>query len=930
VNRRTTRRIRTCLCTIAVAVLALGVVDCPAHAAGGTTYYVSPSGSDSADGLTTSAAFKTIQRCANVAQPGDTCQIMAGTYHETVTPPTSGTSGAPITFEPYGTDQVTVDGDDPVSGWQQVTSADLASLESADANLAASPFATAVGKGQMYRASVSVAAGLTGNEVFVDSTQENEAQWPDPGVDPLTPKEDYAGAGSAGTTIADPAITQPAGYWAGTYVYTHHWYSSQTQKVTGSAPGTLALTQAPGLGLAAYQTTYHLFGTMEAFSDPNQWYYDAAAQNLYLWSTTPLSSRVSVKQRSYAFDLNAASDITVRGLHIHAASIRTGPATTGDLLDALDVRYVSAFDQAANYIAGDSTSGIILDGTGNTVENSQIAYSSGNGVFLTGSANTVTNNVIHDVSSMGTYTGAVELLGNGQTVTHNTMFRLGRTGINLDSHLVAAPGPYLAENETIEYNDISSWGRRSTDTGALYACCSWNMAGSNIDHNWLHDQTAVPLVDPYSESGVYLDGGDTNGVGGATVWDNVGWDNGYLFGQTVFLNSNGKATKIYDNDGGVYTYNGALDSGTVIENNIGADQTPTTSGGVTVAHNLKSTVDPQYTDPATRRWNLKSTSPARNAAAVVSPFTDGFTDPAPSIGAYQYGAAYWTPGASISSNPYLIAATVGDGGALTLSDGATTQVPISGLNSDGSAATAQSVVYTPVDPTVVSIDPDGTVHALKPGVTAVLARFVAYGMNAIAPFTVTVLPSTNTVPAPWSVQNLGTDENGGPTGGFATFDGTNYTLATTGWEIWSNMDRGTLLYQPVTATNATVTDTVNSVDDASGSGPVIRDGSSATAKEVNLRVQAGGSQIQLAYRSDATLPGTTGVTVTVPAAMPQQLKLVKTGNSFSGYYYANGTWNLVGTINDVMGTSLEVGTAVFAGRYGGGGTSVSGLTVTTG
>ena len=45
-------------------------------------YYVSTSGNDGSDGLTTGTAWKTITKAAGIAQAGDTVNIMAGTYYE--------------------------------------------------------------------------------------------------------------------------------------------------------------------------------------------------------------------------------------------------------------------------------------------------------------------------------------------------------------------------------------------------------------------------------------------------------------------------------------------------------------------------------------------------------------------------------------------------------------------------------------------------------------------------------------------------------------------------------------------------------------------------------------------------------------------------------------------------------------------------------
>ncbi|MGC2635941.1 MAG: right-handed parallel beta-helix repeat-containing protein [Acidobacteriaceae bacterium] len=71
------------------------------------TYYVSGTGSDSANGLSIDTAFLTLQHAADVTQPGDTVYVMNGTYTNTcascdvVDISTPGTSSAWITYEAY-------------------------------------------------------------------------------------------------------------------------------------------------------------------------------------------------------------------------------------------------------------------------------------------------------------------------------------------------------------------------------------------------------------------------------------------------------------------------------------------------------------------------------------------------------------------------------------------------------------------------------------------------------------------------------------------------------------------------------------------------------------------------------------------------------------------------------------------------------------
>ena len=83
------------------------------------TYYVATSnGNDSrtpAQARVLSTPWKTIQKAATNMVAGDTCQIRVGTYRETVTVPVSGTALAPITFQAYNNEVVTISGADPIA-----------------------------------------------------------------------------------------------------------------------------------------------------------------------------------------------------------------------------------------------------------------------------------------------------------------------------------------------------------------------------------------------------------------------------------------------------------------------------------------------------------------------------------------------------------------------------------------------------------------------------------------------------------------------------------------------------------------------------------------------------------------------------------------------------------------------------------------------
>jgi parallel beta-helix repeat protein len=80
-----------------------------ALASPGTTYYVSPTGSDSNPG-TEAQPWRTIQKAADTLVAGDTVYIKAGTYQERVIPQNSGSAGNYIVYAAYPGHTVTIDG----------------------------------------------------------------------------------------------------------------------------------------------------------------------------------------------------------------------------------------------------------------------------------------------------------------------------------------------------------------------------------------------------------------------------------------------------------------------------------------------------------------------------------------------------------------------------------------------------------------------------------------------------------------------------------------------------------------------------------------------------------------------------------------------------------------------------------------------------
>jgi hypothetical protein len=637
---------------VAASVVAVGQVVAASGARAATTYFVSATGSDTNPG-TAAAPFRNIQRCAVLMQPGDTCTVGSGVYRETVRPVRSGSAAAPITYRAAPNALVAVSGAEVVTGWRAVTSADLSALVARDPTLAQSELAlTGVPRGEVYVVDQSLPEA-TNQQLFFGGRMVVEGQYPHAGTDPLAPPIRFAAAGTTDTHVVDPLLDKPAGYWNGARVHVNRWYAPYSGTVTNYRPGSFDLA-----GMAAtcvpptpYSTRYYLFGKLQAMSQRNTWFYDHAARKLYFWTPdglNPEGRNVEVKRRDLAFDLTASSHTVITGLTFFGSTIRTGNSSTGVVLDTVNGRYLSHRTEVVadpplpatsctTWTSGESTTGIVLRGTGNTLRNSELSLSSGNGVVVLGSGNTVTRNFIHDVDYLGTYAAGVNV-GGPNRIVNNTIRRTGRSGVNVGTHLV---GRRLSGME-VGYNDVSDYDRLSADSGAIYACCEIDMSGSSFHHNWVYDENAMERG--RGEAGIFLD----NSMLNVLVHNNVGWDNTSL---TVFVNGNNKASPghaIYNNNGGVRLLNireaPATATRTRIVNTIGRIRSDGVAvpGQIDFATNLDG--DPLYRNEAARDFRLQAASPARNTGTFLTWITVGFTDPNPSRGAYQYDAPRWVPG----------------------------------------------------------------------------------------------------------------------------------------------------------------------------------------------------------------------------------------------------------------------------------------------
>jgi hypothetical protein len=378
---------------------------------------------------------------------------------------------------------------------------------------------------------------------------------------------------------------------------------------------------------------YYLWGVFNALDSAGEWFNDVTAKALYLWTPTgnsPASHLVEAKRREFAFDVGGQSHIVLRGLRIFAATVTMSSASHDNVIDGIAARYVShAMLLDGSYGANSATTGLLIAGRNQTLENSAISFSSGNGVNLSGTGNTVSNCTIHDVDYITSECAAINPSGSHVTITNNTLYNGGR------SLLLFKVQASKATN-----NLIYGAGLQADDLGGIYTYGT-DGAESVIAYNVVH---TVKPQHAHKGIAIYLDNGSSNYI----VHHNVGYD---VSDDGMIINTVSTNNLIYNNTYAGGIHGGGTDPGVQIINNIFTGKIKIGTGA-TVKANLAGPVNPKFLNPDAGDFRLHAGSPAINAGEVLPPYTDGYEGAAPDLGAFEVGAPAWSAGSSLKSDGF--------------------------------------------------------------------------------------------------------------------------------------------------------------------------------------------------------------------------------------------------------------------------------------
>jgi regulation of enolase protein 1 (concanavalin A-like superfamily) len=162
------------------------------------------------------------------------------------------------------------------------------------------------------------------------------------------------------------------------------------------------------------------------------------------------------------------------------------------------------------------------------------------------------------------------------------------------------------------------------------------------------------------------------------------------------------------------------------------------------------------------------------------------------------------------------------------------------------------------------------------------------------------------LPSGWSTRDIGSV---GVAGSASESSGT-WTLDGSGANIWDSADEFRFAYQAVSG-DVDIRVRVASLEDVhdwSKAGVMIRETLASNARNAFMFVTPGGER---AFQRRSSTGGSTSRTSGSSGTAPVWLRLVRTGNRFTGYLSSNGTsWTTTGSATISMASSTYVGLAV--------------------
>ncbi len=515
--------------------LIVALVLLPLAALPATELYVATNGSDQAAG-TLAAPLQTIQAAFNKAVAGDTILLRDGIYREAVALKNkSGKEGAPITLKAYP-------GEKPV----------LSGLDVLKLEWKATP-----------QAGVFVAAFDTPaiSQLFFNGKPMLEARWPNCPTDTngdwnFFSPDAWAIVDKTGCsygTIADSRLAATGWNVTGAQALLNvdHQFFCWTRTVQNHVAGSKTFNYDKDLGSSVAKKDetganspfnddrYYLFGMRQFLDAPGEWFYDAAAKQLFFYAPggkSPAGGKLEIKTRNWGIMADQNSSwLTIDGITFFGTAFKFGKSydsksshirlCNSRVLYSSWSEYVSLPKGQTGVGAGTDTIYPTIEADNSEVVNNTFAFGALGALYINGFDNQIENNVFHDFcynSSLAYPPLQVSKAWPAMTgkagrniVGQNTIYRSGGVLVQLAQ---ATNDFYLND---LHDAFLSCYGGNK-DTSALYTQREF-CSGTRLHHNWVY--AGYSGTPPLQWGGGLGIRGDDKTCG-LTIDHNVTWDLG--------------------------------------------------------------------------------------------------------------------------------------------------------------------------------------------------------------------------------------------------------------------------------------------------------------------------------------------------------------------------------------------------------------------
>ncbi|NOV31552.1 right-handed parallel beta-helix repeat-containing protein [Methylomonas sp. ZR1] len=505
-------------------------------AAAAKDYYVSPSGSDSLNGLspsinfwTKTGPFKTLTRARNAIR-----QLKAaGKFNEAITVHVGrGTYQLQAPLELNDNDsgflgqEITWQGE---KGATFITGAINLNCQPFDPQTPRKILSCSVNNDALANIKSESLKRLAGNapvfELFVDGIKMQLARWPDSDWAhirlPLTDNTSFTVFEKLPLFTGDLSNAQ-IHTLPGSDYYDQYIGVSQINFANNQIDLASETTQKISSGRLFYLENFQ-----SALNTPKEWFYDIAnSQIKFIAPEASLAKQVLISSIPTLLKIYSANYLNFRNITFQHSTSTAITLTYAEnvVFDNLEIRNVGG-----KAIEGYATNNI-------TVTNNHLHDAGRGGVLLYGgdrptlqaSGNLIHNNIFHDYDTvLYNYAPAIEIGGVAATVSHNLVKNAFGNGI------VMAGNDHL-----VEKNEITNICQKSGDCGSIYASGrDLTYRGSIIRYNYVHDVTGYMLngvtlniannIIQYMNEGargIYLD----DAVSGQTVYGNILVNSGYI------------------------------------------------------------------------------------------------------------------------------------------------------------------------------------------------------------------------------------------------------------------------------------------------------------------------------------------------------------------------------------------------------------------